>query len=56
MNSLRITSIVLAVTVSSGCSSLSQRNDYNKLNEPLQKGDLVTALMNTEKLAGDIDL
>lgn len=55
MNSLRISSVALAVIVSSGCSTLMQKSDYKKLNEPLEKGDLATALINTEQLAGEID-
>lgn len=55
MNYLRVSSVAFAVMVSSGCSTLIQNSDYKKLNEPLEKGDVATALINTEQLAGDIN-
>ena len=55
MTLLRFSSLALAILASTGCSSIQQKNDYKKLNEPLAKGDISAALVNTEELAGEID-
>ncbi|MET2847261.1 hypothetical protein ABXV23_10895 [Vibrio owensii] len=52
---LKLSAVACATVLTSGCSSIAQKNDYKKINEPISQGDLATATLNAENLAGNIE-
>jgi len=55
MKLIQLTTMSLTVSVLLGCSSITQRNHFKGINTALDRGDIISAAINAEKLAGPID-
>jgi hypothetical protein len=55
MKAIKLSCVALAISITTGCSSMLQKNDFKSINEPINEGDIAAAAMNAEKMAGEID-